>query len=148
VRGVLVLLFGCLVILAPFFAGPLMLFLGGLLLIGCGILEMLESFRAPDDPSLRSTYLGGALSILAGTLLLSTPELVLKGVALVLAASFLIDGLGKGIAAVRGQEEKPHSHNGRAFLFLCLHCTILPPGAAEAREFLEPNDIKAYGARI
>jgi uncharacterized membrane protein HdeD (DUF308 family) len=103
VRGVLVLLFGCLVLVAPFFAGPLMLFLGGLLLIVCGILEMLESFRAPDDSSLRSTYLSGALSILAGTLLLSTPELVLKGVALVLAASFLIDGIGKGIAAVRGK---------------------------------------------
>jgi uncharacterized membrane protein HdeD (DUF308 family) len=101
VRGVLVLLMGCLAITAPFFAGPLTFFLGGLLLMVCGVLEMLESFRAPDDSSLRSTYLSGALSILAGILLLGTPELVLKGVSLVLGVSFLLDGIGKGIAAVR-----------------------------------------------
>jgi uncharacterized membrane protein HdeD (DUF308 family) len=99
----MVLLMGCLAIGAPFFAGPLALFLVGLLLIVSGVLEMLETFRAPDDSSLRSLYLSGELSILAGALLLSTPELVLKGVTVLLAASFLIDGLGKGIAAVRGK---------------------------------------------
>src|SRR6516164_3998456 len=51
--------------------------------------------------SLCSNYLSGELSILAGILLLSSPELVLRGVALFLAGSFLIDGLGKGIAALR-----------------------------------------------
>jgi uncharacterized membrane protein HdeD (DUF308 family) len=101
VRGVLVLLLGCLAIAAPFFAGPLTLFLGGLLLVVCGVLQMLETFRAPDDSSLRSGYLSGEVSILAGILLLSSPELVLRGVALFLAGSFLIDGLGKGIAALR-----------------------------------------------
>jgi hypothetical protein len=70
----LVLFLGCLGIVAPLYAGPLPLFLCGLLLIVCGILEMLETFRAPDAPSLRSTYLSGALSILAGVLLLSTPD--------------------------------------------------------------------------
>jgi uncharacterized membrane protein HdeD (DUF308 family)/3',5'-cyclic AMP phosphodiesterase CpdA len=103
VRGVLVLLFGCLAIVAPFFAGPLSLFLGGLLLIVCGALEMLETFRAPDDSSLHSTYLSGALSILTGSLLLSTPELVLRSVALLLAGSFLIDGIGKWIASLRAK---------------------------------------------
>jgi uncharacterized membrane protein HdeD (DUF308 family) len=101
-RGVLVLLMGCLAIGAPFLAGPLALFLVGLLLIGCGVLEMLESFRAPDS-SLRSTYLGGGLSILAGILLLNEPELILKGVSLVLAVSFLLDGVGKGIASLRAR---------------------------------------------
>jgi uncharacterized membrane protein HdeD (DUF308 family) len=38
-RGVLVLLMGCLAIAAPFFAGPLALFLCGLLLIVCGVLD-------------------------------------------------------------------------------------------------------------
>src|SRR5262245_22335987 len=52
-RGVLVLLMGCLAIVAPFFAGPLALFLCGLLLIVSGVLEMLETFGAPDDSSLR-----------------------------------------------------------------------------------------------
>src|SRR5262249_3536130 len=103
VRGVLVLFLGCLALAAPFFAGPLTLFLGGSLLILCGVLEMWETFRAPDDSSLRSAYLSGELSVLAGILLLSTPDLVLKGVALLLAASFLIDGIGKAIASLRAK---------------------------------------------
>jgi uncharacterized membrane protein HdeD (DUF308 family) len=88
---------------APLFAGPLTLFVGGLLLIVCGVLEMLEAFNASDDSSLRSSYLSGELSILAGILFLTRPELILRGVALFLAASFLIDGLGKGIASLRAQ---------------------------------------------
>jgi uncharacterized membrane protein HdeD (DUF308 family) len=109
----LVLLMGCLGIAAPLYAGPLATFVGGLLLIICGALEMLETFGAADTSSLRSTYLSGAMSILAGSLLLSTPELVLKGVTLVLAASFLIDGLGKGIAAIRASEARA----GRKWMF-------------------------------
>jgi uncharacterized membrane protein HdeD (DUF308 family) len=101
-RGVLVLLMGCLAIAAPFLAGPLALYLVGLLLIGCGVLELLETFRA-DEASVRSTYLGGGMSILAGILLLNEPELILKGVSLVLAVSFLLDGIGKGIASLRAR---------------------------------------------
>ena len=112
VRGVAVILFGSLAILAPFFAGPLTFFIGGLLLIVCGVLEMFETLRAPDNHSLRSSYLGGELSILAGILLLGTPELVLKGVSLVLAVSFLLDGFGKGIAFLRAKSA------GRARLWL------------------------------
>jgi uncharacterized membrane protein HdeD (DUF308 family) len=40
-RGALLLVMGCLAILSPFFAGSLSLFLVGLLLIICGVLEML-----------------------------------------------------------------------------------------------------------
>jgi uncharacterized membrane protein HdeD (DUF308 family) len=101
VRGVLILLLGCLAIVAPFFAGPEAIFLGGLLLVVCGVLEMLETFQAPDDSRLRSTYLSGWLSILAGILLLNMPELLLRGVALVLAGTFLLDGVNKGIASLR-----------------------------------------------
>jgi uncharacterized membrane protein HdeD (DUF308 family) len=101
VRGVLVVVMGCLAVAAPFFAGPLTFFVGGVLLIACGVLEMLETFRAPDGASLRATFLSGELSILGGILLLSAPELVMKGVALLLAASFLIDGIGKWVAAWR-----------------------------------------------
>ena len=118
VRGVLVLLLGCLAIAAPFFAGPLTLFLGGLLLVVCGVLQMMETFRASDDPSLFSGYLSGELSILAGILLLSSPELVLRGVALILAGSFLIDGLGKGVAALRSRA------GGRARAGMVAACAV------------------------
>jgi uncharacterized membrane protein HdeD (DUF308 family) len=113
VRGVLVLLLGCLALAAPFFAGPLALFLIGLLLILCGVLEMWETFRAPDGSSLRSAYLSGEMSVLAGVLLLNTPELVLKGVTLLLAVSFLIDGVGKVIASLRAKT----SGTARTWLF-------------------------------
>jgi uncharacterized membrane protein HdeD (DUF308 family) len=92
---------GCLAILSPFFAGTLALFLVGLLLLGCGALEMLETFQADDEARQRSAYLSGALSILAGILLLAQPQLILRGLALFLAGSFLIDGIGKIIAAAR-----------------------------------------------
>src|SRR5262249_883199 len=78
-RGALLLIMGCLAILSPFFAGTLALFLVGLLLIACGALEMLETFQAADEARLRSAYLSGALSILAGILLLAQPQLVLRG---------------------------------------------------------------------
>ena len=84
VRGALVIVIGCVAMSAPFFAGPWVFSLGGLLLVGCGILEMLETFDAADD-SVRCAYLSGELSVLAGILLLSLPEFVMRGVALVLA---------------------------------------------------------------
>src|SRR5271165_3727814 len=84
-RGGLVLVMGCLAVLSPFFAGTLALFLVGLLLIVCGALEMLETFESADEARRRSTYLGGALSILVGILLLSQPQLVLRGLAFFVA---------------------------------------------------------------
>jgi uncharacterized membrane protein HdeD (DUF308 family) len=100
-RGSLLLIMGCLAILSPFFAGTLALFLVGLLLMACGTLEMWETFQADDEAKRRSAYLGGALSILAGMLLLTRPELLLRGLALFLAGSFLIDGIGKTVGALR-----------------------------------------------
>jgi uncharacterized membrane protein HdeD (DUF308 family) len=91
----------CLAVLSAFFAGTLALFLVALLLMVCGALEMLETFQATDEARRRSTYLSGALSVLAGILLLAQPQLLLRGLAFFLAASFLIDGIGKIVAAVR-----------------------------------------------
>jgi uncharacterized membrane protein HdeD (DUF308 family) len=100
-RGALILVMGCLAILSAFFAGTLALSLVGLLLIVCGVLEMLETFQAPDEARRRSAYLSGVLSVLAGILLLAQPQLVLRGLALFLAGSFLIDGIGKIVVAAR-----------------------------------------------
>src|SRR5437763_7657286 len=102
-RGALLLVMGCVAILSPFFAGSLALFLVGMLLIVCGVLEMLETFYAADQARLRSAYLSGALSVLAGILLLAQPQLLLRGLSLVLAVSFFVDGIGKVVAALRTQ---------------------------------------------
>src|SRR6266480_3862437 len=89
-RGGLIFAMGCLSIAAPFFAGPLALFLVGVLLCVCGVLEMLETFQLPDEDRRISAYLSGVLSVVAGILLLAEPRVVLRGLALFIAGSFLI----------------------------------------------------------
>jgi uncharacterized membrane protein HdeD (DUF308 family) len=98
-RGVLVLVMGCLAMTAPLFAASLAVSLVGLLLIVCGVLEMLETFRFPDESSQRSAYVSGAVSILIGVLLLNSPKLILGGLVLLFAGSFLIDGISKTVTA-------------------------------------------------
>lgn len=105
VRGSLILAMGCLAVAAPLFAGTFTFMLIGFLAIACGVIELFESLRAPDDTRLKSGYLSGEMSIVAGVLLLSVPALVLRGVALLLAFSFFIDGLGKAFAFLRGQRQ-------------------------------------------
>src|SRR5215469_16488757 len=100
-RGAVVLAMGCFALTAPFFAGPMTFLLIGVLAIVSGVLEMLEGLRAPDDAQLRSAYLSCEVSIIAGILLISVPALVLRGLALLLVASFCIDGLGKLGTSVR-----------------------------------------------
>jgi uncharacterized membrane protein HdeD (DUF308 family) len=112
VRGVLVLLMGCLAVAAPFFTGSLALFLVGLLLIACGVLETLETFQAPDDDRRRSAYVSGTLSILAGILLLAQPQVILRALTLLLAGSFLVDGISKMVAAWRTRAAPGSSSQG------------------------------------
>src|SRR5437868_10596717 len=100
-RGGLLLIMGCLAILSPLFAGNLALFLVGLLLIACGVLQMVETFQTFNEAARRSTYLSGALSVFAGILLLAQPQLLLRGLALFVAASFLVDGFSRTVAALR-----------------------------------------------
>jgi len=102
-RGSLILVMGSLALIVPFVAGSMALLLVGLLLIVCGVLEMLETIRAADETRRRTAYVSGILSVLCGIALLAQPQLIVRGLSLFLAASFLIDGLGKLIAAVRSQ---------------------------------------------
>jgi hypothetical protein len=64
---------------------------------------MLETFQAPDENKLRSAYVSGTLSILAGILLLAQPQVVLRGLVLLLAGSFFLDGISKLITARRSR---------------------------------------------
>src|SRR5262245_1815923 len=107
VRGAIVVVVGCLAMAAPFFAGPLALSLAGMLLIVCGALEMWETFRASDEASLRSDYLSGGLSVFVGVLLLNKPQFILKSLALLIGISFVIDGIGKIVAALRTHNTQP-----------------------------------------
>src|SRR4051812_23748926 len=89
VRGFLVLVMGFLALAAPFFAGSLMLLIVGILLIACGMLELLSSYFARDTSMRRSTYLGGMLSVAAGILLLGEPRWVVHGLSAVIAFLFV-----------------------------------------------------------
>ncbi len=102
-RGIVVLVMGCLAIVSPLLAGTLATLLVGLLLIACGVLEMLETFRTEREAERRSNYLSGALAVLAGTCLLARPQLLLRGLALLVAGSFLIGGVGKIVAGLRAR---------------------------------------------
>jgi hypothetical protein len=75
-----------------------------LLVVG-GALEMLETFQAPDEVNRFSAYLGGALSVLAGVLLQAHHQFVLGGLGLLLAVTFLIDGIGKVMGAWKARAE-------------------------------------------
>jgi uncharacterized membrane protein HdeD (DUF308 family) len=101
-RGALILLMGCLSVAAAFFAGPLALTLVGVLLCACGALEMYDTFYLPDEERRLSDYFSGLISVVTGALLLSHPQLVLRGLVIIVAGSFLIDGVNKLIAAWRG----------------------------------------------
>ena len=103
-RGLLVMVMGCLAIVAPLFAGSLGLFVTGIFLIVCGVLEMLETFRSADASGMRWTYLSGEMSILAGILLLNKPELMLRAVALFLAIMFITTGAGRFTACWRARK--------------------------------------------
>src|SRR5262245_53781015 len=105
VRGALILVMGCLAITATLVATSLALLVVGILLCVCGALEMFETFRLRDDDQRVSAYVSGILSVVAGILLLSEPRLVLRGLAIVVAGSFLIDGFNKLVAAWRGRAD-------------------------------------------
>jgi uncharacterized membrane protein HdeD (DUF308 family) len=103
VRGVLVLLLGCLAIAVPFLAGSLGLLLVGLLLILCGILEMVETFYTPEKLQRRSAYVSGELTIITGMLLMAKPQLVIRGLAILLAGLLLINGTTRLVTAWRSR---------------------------------------------
>jgi uncharacterized membrane protein HdeD (DUF308 family) len=93
--GLLVLLLGCVALAAPFFLGKLAPFVLGLLLLGSGALETAYGFTLLDRRAGNSAFLGSAMSIAAGIVLLAQPKLALGALAILLGLSFLIDGLGQ-----------------------------------------------------
>ncbi len=98
-RGVLIVAMGCLAMASPLFAGPLAVTVVGLLVIACGLLELLDTFRFPDEAGQRSAYTSGVLSIGVGVVALNMPKLVLGGLELIFAGSFLLDAVSKASAA-------------------------------------------------
>src|SRR5262249_16401502 len=102
-RGVATLLLGVLAVVTPFVAGSASPYLVGLLLFAGGVLELLQAFATTDEKARGAAFLGGGLSLLAGTLLLAQPVRVLNALVLPPACSFLRDGCFRAVAAWRSR---------------------------------------------
>ena len=104
-RGVAVVGMGCLAVLSPLLAGTLALLLAGLLLIASGVLEMLQTFRTDRESERRLRPTSATrLSVLArGFCSSPSRSLVMHDLALFVAGSFLVDAIGKTVAAVRAR---------------------------------------------
>ena len=99
-RGLIVVLMGASCIAAPLLVGKSALPIIGVLLIVSGVLELLETFWVADEAGQRSTYLSGLLSIGIGVLLQNDPQVVLRGVVIVLGITFALDGASHIVAGV------------------------------------------------
>ena len=86
--------FGVLALLAPLGAAEEPLGRVGALLAVGGGLQVLHGIRRADAAALRRAVAGGVISMLMGLLVLVTPAGAVSSFALLLAATFAVDGIG------------------------------------------------------
>ena len=97
-----------LVAVSPLLLGRSSLQLVGTLLIVAGVLEGLHSFRRVSRQAQRSAYASAGLTVLMGLLVLGAPLLVGTALTLLLAGSFLVDGVQRaGDLWRRGENRVP-----------------------------------------
>jgi uncharacterized membrane protein HdeD (DUF308 family) len=130
-RGVLVILMGATCVIAPFVIGKAALSVLSLFLVIGGALELIETFSVSDEAGQRSTYLSGFLSIIAGVLLENDPQVVLRGVVVVVGVSVLIDGLSQIWAGAKATWNKQAAATRflRGLIDLGLATALLGPWA-------------------
>jgi uncharacterized membrane protein HdeD (DUF308 family) len=128
-RGLLVVIMGLVCVVAPFFIGKAALSVIGLFLVVSGVLELIETFSVSDEAGQRSTYLSGFLSIGAGVLLENDPQIVLRGVVIVVGVTFVLDGASHIIAGLMARWRKQTAANRlvRGLVYLALGVVLLGP---------------------
>ena len=95
--------FGVLALLAPFGAAEQPLRRVGALLAVGGGLQILHGIRRADAAALKRAVGGGVLSTLMGLLVLAAPDTAAAALALFLAITFGIDGIGYARAAYKAE---------------------------------------------
>lgn len=95
----LAIIFGVLAIMMPWVAGESILLLVGLLVIAAGLLRMIWAFQAGSLGKGILVFLIGALTLVAGVIVISHPLLTSAVLTIMLAVYFLIDGLSELFAA-------------------------------------------------
>ena len=93
VLGVLNIIFGFVAIGSPLMAGTAATMVIGAMLLISGIFELVHAFSTGGWKSGVVAFLGGALAILGGGLVLSRPLFGLAMLALILAIYFVVDGV-------------------------------------------------------
>jgi len=93
VLGVLNIIFGFVAIGSPLMAGTAATMIIGAMLLISGIFELVHAFSTGGWKSGVVAFLGGALAILGGGLILSRPLYGMAMLALILAVYFVVDGV-------------------------------------------------------
>ncbi len=102
--GALLAVLGVLAMMAPLMSGIAVTVLIGILMIAAGIMQTFFAFKAESFGKGVLVFLFGGLSVVAGVIILMTPQTSLAFLAMLLAAFFLASGI---IDIVLGFKTKP-----------------------------------------
>jgi len=104
--GVLTVIAGLLAVAAPFVSGlGVALFVGAAVLVG-GMARLIASFKAESFGQGAVAFLGGALAVIAGLIMMARPGLALATMTLMLAVYLLVDGVFGAIVAFGMRPQK------------------------------------------
>ena len=101
VLGVLNIIFGLAAIGSPWVAGTAVTMVIGALLLLSGIFEIVHTYTAGGWKAGIFAFLGGALAIIGGGLILARPMLGLAMLTLILIAYFVVDGIQRSVLALK-----------------------------------------------
>jgi len=106
VLGVLTVITGFLALLAPWTSGVGMTFLVGFALVVGGVARLIGAFSAGSFGRGTLAFIGGALSLLAGVLMVARPGVGLATLTLMLGAYLLVDGIFGAVLSFQVRPEK------------------------------------------
>ncbi len=99
--GLLVLVLGGVALFSPIFFGEWIVALLGIAIIAAGLLQFIETVRAPGRTATRVSYSSGAITILLGLVVFISPSAVITAVLFALTLFLLIDSGVKIVGAFK-----------------------------------------------
>ena len=99
VFGILNIIFGFIAMGAPLMTGAAITIIIGVMLIMSGIVELVHAFSGNGWKAGIFDFIGGALALIGGGLIISRPLLGLALLTLILVFYFIVDGITRIIAA-------------------------------------------------
>jgi len=111
---------GLIILLMPIVLGGWIIALLGIVVVGAGLFEFVETLRSRGRSGTIYSYLGGVVTTLLGIVLFVSPRLVLSGLLIAVILFLLFDGATKTFTAYKkkGPERWWHVFNGLFTLFL------------------------------